>query len=50
MMFHLDQVQLQEDDLVRAGLFGTGQDHAENPPLSGTPFYAQDQGPQFNLL
>lgn len=37
-------VQLQEDDLVRAGLFGTGQDHAENPPLSGTPFYAQDQG------
>ncbi|KAF8371535.1 sec-24.1 [Pristionchus pacificus] len=37
-------VQLQEDDLVRAGLFGTGRDHAENPPLSGTPFYAQDQG------
>ncbi|GMS95354.1 hypothetical protein PENTCL1PPCAC_17529 [Pristionchus entomophagus] len=37
-------VQLQEDDLVRAGLFGTGQTHAENPPLSGTPFYAQDQG------
>lgn len=48
MKYALDQVQLQEDDLVRAGLFGTGRDHAENPPLSGTPFYAQDQGQYIN--
>ncbi|KRX90394.1 Protein transport protein Sec24C [Trichinella pseudospiralis] len=38
-------IQVFEDDRkTKAGLFQTGVDHAELPPLCTTEFYAEDQG------